>query len=360
MTLGRIGLIGLIGLLLCTPAWGTLTRKVQYVDPTATGTNDGSSWTNAFHSIEHHEAQNTDLVAADQYLQVYFRGGKDTLVAATTYEGWTTDATHTIALIEDPNNYHDGVWNDACYSIGFQSDTAAYLLILNQSNMIVDGLQVQGYKASNKSAGILVGYADTPSNITIRNCLVKRVLLTGYPGIYVWDSTGTGINIYNNIIWNCDFGVKFYGAHNGIFANNTIANSTQHGIYIESGAVAPTNCRNNLVTGSGTGDDYKELYADPGHVHAYNFTSDATSPDGAGYQSKTFAFVDADANDFHLASTEYYKYNASDPGISGLTADIDGQTRDKWHAGADEVMKPGGRLIGRASVIQQILRRKRQ
>lgn len=325
--------IVILYLLTLVSAANGATRKVQYVDTDAgSDANDGSSWKEAYQSAAGWESQNTNLMAADQYLDVYFRGATADPYNVTITD-WTTDATRYIVLHEDPNNYHAGIWDTSCYRI---EPTTGYAncLYIQQSYVTVDGLQIRAKKDSPQTFdAILIG--GDYSGITVKNCLIQRSWRTNYGGIDF--DGGTGINrfAYNNIIWDCDMGIRIYSGANAEVYHNTIAHSRQNGIQIETASGQTMILKNNLIHGSVTKDYYKLYAYSP--TTGKNFTSDNTTPDGDECNEITVAFADHDANDFHLAAGENQKYNGFSPGIGGLTADIDGAARNDWDAGADEL-----------------------
>lgn len=306
-------------------AWGA-TRKVQYVDTDVVGgTGDGSSWTNAYATMSAWEAQNTGLVVASNYLDVYCSGtAADT--TACTIGGWTTSATCYITIQPDPNDqWHAGIWNANIYRL-VVADNA---LRVNKSFVTLDHLQVQnttGY-----------GLYMSASNQTVKNCIVNS------------NGTGQGIMatasqnlrlFYNNIVYGaCDYGISVQGTTDFVY-NNTVTNTGDYGIQYVNGIDAPNGhvIKNNLIKGATTAC-YSALGEATAPTTAANYTSDDTSPDNGIYDNATMTFVEA--ADFHLAPAMSGTLLGVD--LSGtFTTDIDGETRDSWYAGADELISSSG------------------
>ena len=311
----------LIVLLCLTGSTFGATRKVQYVDTDVVGgAADGSSWTNAYATMFAWEAQDTGLVVADKYLDVYFRGATADTGGAVNLLGWTTSAVCYINIQCDPNNYHNGAWNTNCYRLIPTNNTSNRVLLIGVQYVTVDGLQI------SESGTATIGVSHNVANTTLRNCIIYDIDGTGI-------DPGNNLNsvwTYNNIVDTCTTGMYGRYTTNGCgHHNNTIVNCTT-GIYAIRGEGFVTIIKNNLFKGNTTA--WSGLGSGGTLTTAKNYTSDATSPD-AGCGSATITF--AGASDFHLDAAMSGTLLGTD--LSGtFTTDIDGETRVSWYAGADE------------------------
>lgn len=164
--------------------------------------------------------------------------------------------------------------------------------------------------------------------------------------------SGTGtllLDIVNNVITGYFSlnGVRafFTGQHwDGGFYNNTIQpNCTSDAVDIPEGATyRGPDTKNNFIENQGTGPDYD----DGSRVLTTNtnYTSDATSPDGASYQNETATYEDQANYDLHLASGDDGSFEGTDlssDSVYAFSIDIDDDTRADWDAGADEFIAAG-------------------
>jgi len=251
------------------------------------------------------------------------KGTNDTTPAVINVATLNGATQHTLTI---NGNNTTGIFDDAKYHLKVAGTQTA--ITINSHYVTFDGLQVTGIVTSYQ--GIYA--AATYTNITIKNCLIQDFTKTGgYAGIYFDATTAANRYAYNNVIWNCTNGI-YTNASTCTVAHNTIVGCTT-GLQIVRGGSCVTVVKDNLVSG---GTTCWNLSGSGGTITtAYNYTSDATSPDGAGYQSKTFTFIGGE--DYHLNASEAGLYDCVDPTISGLTTDIDGESRTVWTAGADEL-----------------------
>jgi len=313
-------------------------RKVQYVDRDVSGgTGDGSSWANAYQTMFLAEAQDSNLVAADKYLEMYYKATKGTDdTVSVVWSGWGTDETHTIKLIQDPNTYHDGAWNAGCYTLVCQNDKHA--MTINQSNLTVDGLQIDGLGTGLKYGGILVGPA---SRVTIRNNLIRGFTGTNHYGIlFNYGTVEVERYAYNNIIFENYTGMRIWRCQ-AFAANNTFANNTCAGLEIvRAGSLYILNAtvQNNLMTGSGTAD-YATVFSGGTLTLGCNYTGDATSPDGFDKRNIDVNFVDAAGDNFTLHTDMAAYIDDCTDQSAVFTVDINDLTRTHWDAGAFETIE---------------------
>ncbi|QTE23221.1 choice-of-anchor Q domain-containing protein [Polaribacter cellanae] len=207
-TTGNVG-----GLLRAVSNVVTITKNevITYVDKTATGTNDGSSWSNAFTSIQ------TAVNATCNTGKIYIAKG-------TYKEGSEISIGNSISLIGG-FPVGGGTQNiDTNKTILDGNATYRVINATNSNAIILNGLVIQnGYVNAGNGGGVL------GNNITLNNCLVKdniildtRNFLTAYGGgVYA----SGNLNVINSIIQENQVSTtgnfsKVYGA--GIFGDSAI------------------------------------------------------------------------------------------------------------------------------------------
>jgi hypothetical protein len=220
-----------------------------------------------------------------------------------------------------------GIFGAGYYTLGPCPNNNTISII--SDSVTLSGVQVFG--ASNGYSAVFV--RTTAADCLVEKCIISGALAVNYAGIwYENGASDTGRLAYNNVIYNCSRGVYCYRSEQTI-AHNTIAACTQYGILVSTNATSHTHLLNNLITGSTTADYYLVDGYSGTLTTDYTWTGDATSPDA--HASNTFELIGAP--NYHLALTENGKYNCADPSVSGLTTDVDGDTRVDWDAGFDEL-----------------------
>jgi len=302
-----------------------------------------------------------DLVAADVYLDVICEGSSpDT--SAVNITGYTTDATHYIGIRTTQANRHDGKWNTSKYRI----ENSDYFKVINidESFVRIDGLQIK--TTGNDDAGaraILLASGAANGDIRITNTIM-RYAPTGTTttsntnqAIRVPSGTANGIKLtlVNNIAYDFHRGSLSFTtdgtdgdqlyAYNNTFYNSDsgAGNSLEMSLY---GTNDTVKLRNNVIQACGGGCYFRDGTAST-FTTQDNVTQDASSPDGASYQSKTVSFVDTSGRDLHLqAGDTAAKGQAADLSADGdyaFSTDIDGTARvAPWDCGADQQGSGGG------------------
>jgi hypothetical protein len=254
-------------------------------------------------------------------------GADDTTGAvldARTLDGFTI-------VIEGDNT--TGKPDEAKYQIHFTNAQTG--LTMSGSGITVRYLEVVG--TSFGYDGVLV----TGSNIVIEKCIVHGFTRANYAAIHFGTGT-TSRKAWNNVLYGCDRGLYLYQGQGTMVHNTCVGNVYNVRIYRDASCNAIL--KNNLCSG-GTTADISIASTGGTLTTACNYTSDASSPNGEVYQSKTFTFVDAGNADYHLNANQNGLYGCTDPSLSGLTLDIDGNTRVDWDGGFDELVNGGGGTI---------------
>ena len=246
---------------------------IIYVDINATGTNNGTSWTDAY----------TDLQSA---LSVAL-GGDEIWVAAGTYKP-TTGTDRTISFVmkenvaiyggftgtETSRNQRDWFANQTILSgdIGAQGNNSdnSYHVVIGANNAILDGFMIAGGNA-NLQQGMYTssggGMFNDSSNPTVINCTFSGNSANYGGGMYNWSGSPTVINcVFNGNSApageypGCGGGM-YNGSNSAIIINSTfIGNTGSYGggmFNYYSGSPTITNCtfRGNLADYGGGMDN---------------------------------------------------------------------------------------------------------
>jgi hypothetical protein len=304
-----------------------VTEETQYVNSAAgCGGNDGTSG-NPYCSCAEWEAQNRNLVTQDKFLTVEFEGSQ---TDSCTLADWTTDATRAIVLE------------------GLEIATEEYgaTLTITVSNVTVKNAELSRNGAYTSTRNI---YIYDATNITIERSIIwagsSFIADAGTGMVAVTPSAGT-YTFRNNIMYDCARTCLESVSASGItwnVYNNTAVNANRSAFQIQQdGAGGTTNIKNNICQTVGAGYYCYDLAATTLNT-GNNISSDATSPD-TDYRSKTISFVDAGADNYHLAAGETDAIDAgADLSATGFSNDYDGDSRTgTWDIGADETGGGGG------------------
>ena len=267
----------------------------------------------------------------DDYIISCAGATDDTITTGVTINAVTLNGAtqYTLEIIGDNTS---GLFDANKYTlkVGNSNITA---LTLSNNYLTVRNLQVVGgNSASYNYSGISIGGAT--ANVTVRNCIVKDFIRpTTNAGIEFASGTGTGHLVYNNVVTNCEVGIRFSQNGQGEADNNTVTSCVLYGLYVYRTNSRTLTAQNNLMKGNGTGDDYHQLGSGGTLTTATNYTADANSPD-TGCANATITFVGA--ADFHLDAAMSGTLLGTN--LSGtFTLDIDAETRSSWYAGVDEL-----------------------
>lgn len=220
--------------------------------------------------------------------------------SANTGTGYTTDADHYINITVPTAERHVGKWNTDKYRLVVDG----HCLIVQEAYTQIIGLQLHNNTATTYRHGLYPATA----NILIDTCIIKGSSVASNRGIMGDGFSGT---VRNTLVYDFVYGIECYG--DTTLQNVTVQNCTT-GVVRYSGTVTATNVG---VSGATT---------------AFSGTISQTT-----CSSSTPTFVDADNDDFHLASNDTTWHNQGTDLSGTFTTDIDGETRSgTWDIGADE------------------------
>lgn len=245
---------------------------------------------------------------------------------------------------------HSGVWDSSKFYI--TSSKTYGVMRMSTASCHLEGLQIDmvGNGGSNVDWAIAEFDSDIEGQFIISHNIIRRSgsYSTASKGIAIYTNNEYhNIVVYNNIIYGFQQGIG--NNHNGIvlsgtfyYANNTIADCDV-GISNNSyNAAHVSTYKNNLVYNSTTSDYDFASGVLPGITGINNLSSDTTATsESVGTGSKTFTFVNAGGNNFHLAGGDTgatdLGLDLSSDSIFSFNTDIDGATRSgTWDVGADE------------------------
>ncbi len=337
-------LIVLLALLMSvTSAAYAQTSITQYIDTaTGCGGNDGTIG-NPYCTCAEWEAQDTDLVSADQTLTVISTGAGTT---GCTIEGWTTDATRRIVL-DGPVITTTG-YNEPAITIDVANVT------LRNARLVRSGSDI------NIRIFQLTGAAGTSSIIERSSFVATGVTRdSGVACVAVGGLASSNITFRNNVIIDCPGSVTnalempLFPTSTYNVNNNTVVNSANKGIVmiVETTPTGSIVNLNNNLSYNNTGVDYEIIPGAATLNQLTNLSEDATSPTVA-FRSKTITFVDAAAKNFRLAAGDTEALNVGTT-IASFSNDFDGDTRPQgagWDIGFDE------RLAGSTNRFMTLLK----
>jgi uncharacterized Zn-binding protein involved in type VI secretion len=296
--------------------------------------------------------------ATDDYIVDCAGSAADTTTVTCDFATNITTGSVTIRgdrAAPDNDGFYDGnvVISSSHYRLELGNVTIA--LQLNETNSVVDGIQIShGQNTSNRTA-IVLGTAT--ATYTVRKC---RLLNTSSVDIGIGNTSALNGNwtIENNLIVGFDVdGIRsFVGTgsptrtirHNTIYGDGTASN----GINCSVTTGSPTfNVKGNAVANSGSGVDLILADTSGGGSPTNNYADNATEQFNLGTTNEIDLGATTDAwtspgttaaSDFTVKNTSSALYNAVNPTL--ITTDITDFTRDGTNhdVGAFELVVAAG------------------
>jgi len=278
-----------------------MAYRHRYVDPDASGTGAGTSWTNAYTSLnaaEQAEDNSGDIRAtggSNEIVVFHCRASAGTAdTAAANISGWTTDSGGYIVVVAEAINTsygggesettgtgrHVGVWTTARYRLTVSDATA---LSITEDYVSVIGLQVSTISPSANSRHVLqvTGITATTNAIQVSTCILvghSHATYTQY-GLYIQDADAL-TSVFNVLIYgitaiSSSFACVAGGTTNNIYSCTLIGG--QNALYV-SGAANTTNAK-NVYGGGSSSEDFVRI---SGTLNKTNCASEDQTADDTG------------------------------------------------------------------------------
>lgn len=294
---------------------------------------------------------NINLVSADKQYDI----------KVNTTDSWSGDMHGIIGddtrfvRITYQNTYaHAGVWAAGKATISNSNSNGAiypnncgaggcYLWL---KNLLIESTA----NDANRAVGLYVSNQATTGHIWVEGCIF-RYAPSGTPttvynnGVLIDQGAGRRVDLWNSVFYAWTGNIFVLSSSNNevtnVYNNTFIAASGKRSELYLYGTTDTVRIKNNIFKGG----YYAESTAST-QASANNVTDDSTSPDGAGFQGKTFTF--AGATNFHLSggdtgATALGTDLSLDSAIA-VTNDFEATTRigAVYDAGADQITASGG------------------
>lgn len=266
-----------------------------------------------------------NLQAADKTLSFECYAGN--MGAISLSSTLNTDTSHYVEFFAHASARHAGVFSTSSAHASSNSQTVTCNTGPSK-NLKLNGLCLESTSASYSA---IVAYASA-AGCEIYNCVIKSP--RGVIGI---------INAYNCIAYggNDYFMLSLRGA-------SSVYNCTTYGAYGFRSYDNNALVKNCLAQGSTDG-----FYGTFNSASDYNCSNIAEDAPGEHSATGTARFADSANNDYHLAATDTVARGAGvNLTVSGITTDIDGETRPAtgaWDIGADQYAQYAAAVNDRAS-----------
>lgn len=304
-----------------------------------------------YSSLNAWEADKQAVLSAPEEAECY--DFLDTSEAAII--GWTTSAANYIRIYTPAAERHNGTSRDVSGS-GYQlaNGTTAGVLRIGEEYVRLEGLNVKSTDTGGSEALHFPAALNASNDVRVSECIFQDSKSTSGT-TYTIQATQANLNLQfrNNII---------YGKQRGIDTRNSASVDMDYCIFFtdasDLGIVADTELTcNNTYVGGFSNQDYWTGGSAPGGTHnAASDTSvetDYTSTVASAAAADQFVNASVGSSaDFHLKAGS--DLEAQGTNVSGITTDIDGDTRDGStpDIGADELVSAAASLIYRPNPIR--------
>lgn len=272
----------------------------------------------------------------------------------------TTDATRYIrVLTSGANRNTTGQWDTSKYRLANANFFG--VLRVQVANIRLEYLQIESQaNGTDPNRGIRFTAGASGGRIDIVGCIIRKTGTTNTTGNHgiEWENVGanTTINVVNNIVYGFSAdGIYLYGGTSNekfVVYNNTSVNNGQSCIALFAFGTTDTLLFWNNITQNCTNNDIVITSTFDTQTTSTNITEDASSPDGATFQSKAITFVNEAGNNFNLSSSDAFAKdlgaNLSADSDYAFNVDINGTSRPQgsaWDIGASEVAATGSAVI---------------
>jgi parallel beta-helix repeat protein len=307
---------------------------------------------------------NRDIAAnSEQWNIACYANGTTADTTAVDVRGWTTAPQNYIRIYTSylttevgTLQRHLGKWDENKYKLVTTNPGSNVSLRISDSNVRIDGIQIDLIKSSGSSSGKALYVSDSSNRVAdvrISNNIIKGQITYNpdyVAGIHCEEATSTGtVRIWNNIVYdfnlNYGYGIFLRSNSSKIIYNNTIVNSVYYGIKYYDGS-ADITLKNNIVQGAT--DGYQGTF---NSISDYNLSDIATDAPGTNSRnSTTVTFADATNKDFHLSSLDAgakdYGADLSNDPIWQLMLDSSTRYRSLGMTGGDDIDGAGRPMAG--------------
>lgn len=308
-----------------------------YIDPDAPGANNGTSWTDAYTSLQTAQtAKAKDIATADERYIFLCRssGGTADTTEVSWSNTWACDSTRYILV--QANVGDEAIktgWDNLRYRISVTDGRALLVNGVGPHVIVYDGIQCERIRSAVDWANCLyVASAAAGSGLTLKNCRIKLNAST-LNGIRARDSD-CPVLIWSTI-FEGSFNNGFYsevGTHN---IWNCIFKGNSGGSGIAAQGVATINVVNSAVF------DFGNDFAGIGTLNVDHCASDdgdgtnAVAPNGGNWDKE---FHDSANGNFTLLNGgNCYHGGIDDPGSGLYSTDMEGIVYiSPWSIGVDE------------------------
>jgi len=328
-----------------------MAETIYYVDTDVVGgAGDGSSWANAYSSLNAAEQARDGDITAGNAVALNCRGAAADTAAVTVF-GWTTDADSYVRIYTEQANCHSGVYTTAKYRLEVANAVA---LTLEEDHIRVEGLQI--IKSSTSASGqhcVIADYQAASNDIRLHTCLIKQAGNGTYTetGVYLSDADLV-VTISNCVV----YGIGAAGG-TAISANQVTTTNVYGCTIVSTGATNGFGLRR--VAGTVTAKNcYARGEAGAAFLGTISLTtcasSDTTGSTGLqniAINTTNFTNVTAGSEDFRLPLGSALigvgtTLTDDPPGSTALALDIAGQTRTTtWDIGAWEYVSAANYLL---------------
>lgn len=307
-----------------------------YVDTDVSGgAGDGSSWANAFSSLNAAvAAEQADLTSTTENLLFSCRGVTNADTTPVDITGYTTSATYAITCEAESTERHEGKWSTSKYRIEAGASVA---FDLGEKYITLRFLQIGITSTTSYQHGISGTEGFSANAHVVDSCIIRDSAgpRSNCRGIFT-NSYGSGgtMTVINSIIYGWDKGIRGFDADCSVDVYNCTVYGCTTGIEQNNPTVNVYNTVNfnNTTDWSGTitcttcaGDDTKT-----GVTTGYTWADE---------------FTDHTSYDFSLKSGSSLIGAGTDSPNSGAgnyTDDIISETRSStWDIGAFEYVSSG-------------------
>ena len=331
-----------------------------YVDPDASGTGAGTSFINAYNSLNAWEAaEGKDLTGSDEIFVVNCRassGGDDT--TTFRFNAFTTDATRYIEITGDSANGGDfptdGKWDESKYML-HNNDSATNMIEARDDYVRYNKIQFKVTETgANARQALLFEQINVGNDLRIGNCIFRGVVSgTGAAVAITYNDADTVARIYNTVVY--DFFISADNQFKGILSSNcttlkinqtTVYNCTR-GIERGAGTVDVSSCIvgnndddfvgtfNSIVNNCDDDDDSTSGNQDPLNG---DWTQELTDPDNGDRTLADFT-LQVGANSVGNGADDPFGDGLGDPDIAGTAR------TSTWDIGAFELEVAVGTIL---------------